>query len=153
MAQINQYPTKEQIDGSELLVCFDVSNSDTRKFSVSALSTYIAGNISANMSGYVSQYSAPALNGLSISITEASKDTHLILTPTTSLNSMTLVLPLASTANDGQRLLFNSTQAITTLTIGNNGATSVIGAPTTISANAFFTLKYDKVTSTWYRVG
>lgn len=153
MSQINQFPTREVIDGSELLVCFDVSNSDTRKFSVSALYTYIANRFSINMSGYVTQYSTPATNGFSVSITEASRDTHLILTPIATFTSGTIVLPLASTLNDGQRLLVNCTQAITTLTISNNGAASVIGAPTTISANDFFTLKYDKVTSTWFRVG
>ena len=153
MASINQYPTNTTIDGSELLVCFDSSNSDTRKFSVSALSSYITTNISSNMSGYITQYSAPSLPAFSISISEASKDTHLILTPIGLLASGGIVLPLASTAIDGQRLLVNCTQTVTTFTVDSNGATSVIGAPTSISANDFFTLKYDKVTSTWYRVG
>lgn len=153
MSQINQYPTREVIDGSELLVCFDVSNSDTRKFSVSALYTYIASRFSVNMSGYVTQYSAPSVGGFSVAITEASRDTHLILTPTITLATGTIVLPLAATLNDGQRLLVNSTQTITSLSFDNNGAISIIGAPTTISATGYFTLKYDKVTSTWYRVG
>ena len=43
---------------------------------------------------------------------------------------------------DKQEALVNTTQAVTTLTIGANGAT-VIGAPTTLATNGFFKLTYD----------
>lgn len=153
MASINQYPTKETIDGSELLVCFDVTNSDTRKFSVAALNTFIQGNVDANMSGYVTQYSAPSATAFSVAITNTTKDTHLILTPTGTFAAGTIVLPASSSTADGQRVMVNCTQTVTALTIDGNGATAVTGEPTTISTYGYFTLKYDKPTSTWYRVG
>ena len=40
-----------------------------------------------------------------------------------------------------------------TLTINGNGATAVTGAPTALAANAFFRLRFDRATSSWYRVG
>lgn len=153
MAQINQYPTKETIDGSELLVCFDTSNSDTRKFSVSALTTYTTGLFAGNISGYTTQYSAPSATGFTVAITDIGSDVHLILTPTAGFAAGTITLPAVANCKDGQRVLVNCTQAITTLTVNGNGATSVIGAPTTISANGYFTLKYDSVTKNWYRIG
>jgi hypothetical protein len=61
------------------------------------------------------------------------------------------VLPASTTAADKQTINVNCTQSVTTLTINGNGAT-VTGAPTTLAANAFFTLRFDAVTSTWYRV-
>ena len=153
MATINMYPTKETIDGSELLVCFDSSHSDTRKFSVAALNTYIQSLITANISGYATQYSAPSATGFSVSITDNQVNVHLILTPTAGFATGTITLPSATNALDGQCVLVNSTQLVTTLTIGANGATSVTGAPTSLAANGYFTLKYDRVSSTWYRVG
>lgn len=153
MATINQYPTLEVITGSELLPTFDSTNSDTRKMSISALSSYIASNISANISGYTTQYSAPSASGFSVNITDAQKNIHLILTPASAYAVGTIVLPLASNCADGQMVMVNCTQAITTFNITANGATSVIGAPSTISANQYFTIKFDKPTNNWYRVG
>jgi len=66
--------------------------------------------------------------------------------------TLTITLPLASTCVGGQELLVNSTQAITTLTIGANGG-AVVGAPSTLAANGFFRLRFEPVLKTWYRVG
>lgn len=153
MALINQYSTIDALSGGDVLPIYDQSNGDTRKVSITALSDYITGNVSANMSGYTSQYSAPSATGFTVSITDSSTDIHLILTPTAGFATGTITLPLSSNCLDGQRVLVNCTQAVTTLTIGANGATAVTGAPTALTANAFFTLKFDKPTSTWYRVG
>jgi hypothetical protein len=49
--------------------------------------------------------------------------------------------------------MINSTQIVTALTIGTNGATAVTGALTAFTANGYMTLKYDKPSLTWYRVG
>jgi hypothetical protein len=61
-------------------------------------------------------------------------------------------MPAVASVIDGQELLVNSTQAVTTLTVAGNGAT-VAGAPTTLAANGFFRLKFEALVSTWYRVG
>jgi hypothetical protein len=62
------------------------------------------------------------------------------------------VLPLLANCVDKQEILVNCTQAITTLTVNGNGAT-VTGAPTTLSANGFFRLRFDGLANVWYRVG
>jgi hypothetical protein len=78
----------------------------------------------------------------------------LALTPTGTIASLTVVLPIGS---DGQEVLVSTTQALTSLTV--TGATvgaspqPVNGAPTTMAANAFFRLRFDGVSSSWYRVG
>jgi hypothetical protein len=59
---------------------------------------------------------------------------------------MTIAMP---NATDGQRIVVNCTQAVTTLSY--TGGT-VNGAPTTIAANGFFTLEFDGVLGVWYRV-
>jgi hypothetical protein len=61
----------------------------------------------------------------------------------------TIVLPAVPT--NEQVVNLNTTQAVTTLTVNGNGKT-VTGAPTTLAANAFFTLRFDATTNAWYRV-
>ncbi len=102
------------------------------------------------------QYSAPNATGFSVSIGEnltLDEDIHLILTPADVYADGTLVLPSETSIVDKQIVLVNSTKEVTALTIDGNGASAVIGAPATLEANDFFTLKYDITLKTWYRVG
>ena len=94
--------------------------------------------------GLTTQYASPSATGFSVTIADG--NTHLILTPVAGYAAGTIVLP---TASDGEEVLVNTTQAVTTLTITG----TQIGSPTTLAANAFFRLKYDAIAATWYRVG
>ena len=152
MASVNQFPTISTLSAGTLFLCYDTDNSDTRKVSMSALSDYVNTNLDINMSGFRTQYSAPNTT-FSLNITDTQQNIHLILTPSTTITAGTLVLPVATNSLDGQEVLVNSTQAITTLTVSANGATAVYGAPTTLSANGYFKLKYDKANLNWYRIG
>lgn len=78
--------------------------------------------------------------------------TYLLLNPTTGINLGAITLPDSAEVMDKQELLFSCSQQITNLTVNGNGAV-VIGAPNAISATAFFKLKFDKLSGTWYRVG
>jgi acyl-CoA synthetase (AMP-forming)/AMP-acid ligase II len=93
------------------------------------------------------QYSAPTATAFSVTVISGS-DIHLILTPTGAFAAGTIVLP--ASPSDKQTLLVNCTQDITTLTITSDH--TVVGAPTAITANDYFTLKYDITFETWCRV-
>lgn len=138
----------DAITADDLAVIFKYIDSDYRGAPMSALVTYLQSAL-VFPGAFAKQYSAPSATGFSVSITDG--DTHLILTPVAGYAAGTIVLPLKSTVVDGQRVLVNCTQAVTTLTVSGNGAT-VTGAPTTLAANAFFTLEYDSIGATWYRV-
>lgn len=97
-------------------------------------------------------YSAPSATGFTTTIPDTSDNYRLILTPAAGYANGTIVLPSATAAVDQQTIVVNCTQAVTTLAITSSGGT-VTGAPTTLAANAFFTLMFDAVTSTWYRCG
>lgn len=101
---------------------------------------------------YVTQYSAPTATGQTVTMTAISEDARLIIIPGGAYAAMTITLPLAATSVDHQRILVTCTQAIATLTVSGNGAT-VVNAPTTLAANAFFMFMYDAPFATWYRVG
>jgi hypothetical protein len=123
------------------------SDRDARKASLSALRDFLQANLSFSASDLVQQYAAPSATGFSVSI--AVGNTWLILTPVAGYAAGTIVLP-ANPANE-QVVNLNATQAVTTLTVNGNGKT-VTGAPTTLAANAFFTLRFDATTNAWYRV-
>ncbi|MEB3793857.1 MULTISPECIES: transcriptional regulator [unclassified Acinetobacter] len=78
--------------------------------------------------------------------------TYLVINPSAAIAVGTLVLPSVNSIVDGQEVLVTSSQQITDLTIDANGAT-VIGAPDAMGATAFFKLKYEELSQTWYRVG
>lgn len=118
----------------------------------STVLTYLNDNLTFP-GGVITQYSSPSATAFSVSITSDDSDRHLILTPLAGYADGTIVLPLAATCRDGQTLLVNCTQAVTTLALTLNGAAGAVGAPTTLAANAFFTLKYDSPSTNWYRVG
>jgi hypothetical protein len=153
MAYISNYSSVSSVSGALVFAVSDPRVADTRKITLTEITDYITANISANMSGYITQYSAPSATGFTVSVTDSQDSIHLILTPTAGFAAGTITLPAASNCLDGQMVLVNCTQAVTTLTIGANGATAVTGAPTTLAANAFFTLKYDKPALSWFRIG
>ena len=153
MAQINQLTAVDTLASGDQFPIFDTSNGDARKVSASDLLAFMQANLDLSANGYTTQYSAPSATAFSVQITDSSADTHLILTPVAGYADGEIVLPAVANAIDGQQILVNCTQAVTTFVVDGNGASAVTGEPATLAANAFFTLKYDAVTSTWYRVG
>lgn len=105
---------------------------------------------------YVKQRSTPSATGFNITITDGSDDDSnmwLVLTPTGTFAAGTITLPPVASVIDDQEVLVNCTQIVTTLIVDGNGATGVLGEPTTLAANDFFKLKFDNQTKNWYRVG
>lgn len=157
MTSINQRTQVDSLSAGDLFPLWATNNGDVRAAAVSVLLAYMQQNlVFSTFAEYVSQYSAPSASGFNVTITDGDEDdtnVHLILTPLAGYAAGTITLPPKAGLADKQEVLVNCTQAVTTLTIALNGATAAIGAPTTLAANAFFRLKYDAVTSNWYRVG
>lgn len=129
---------------------------DDRRAALSVLTSYLQGVLSfSDADAFVkfsTQYAAPSATGFTVQITDDDSNTHLILTPAAGYAAGTITLPLSTNLADKQEVLINCTQDITALTVDGNGA-SVIGEPSSITANDFFRLKYDLAGTTWYRVG
>lgn len=151
MPQINQLAAVDQVQPSDQVPIYSSSNGDARKASLSLLKAFFQEGLTA-ADDKVTQYAAPSATGFSVQINDDSDSVWLVLTPTGGFAAGTLVLPALANCVDRQEILVNCTQAVTTLTVSGNGAT-VTGAPTTLAANAFFRLRFDDVTDTWYRVG
>lgn len=150
MPFINQLNTATSIQGADLVPIFSQLNGDSRKISLSNFALWVASQVSF-VDDKITQYSAPA-TGATVQVNDATNSVWLVLTPSAGLAALTLKMPLSTTAADKQEVLVNCTQAITTLTLDANGAT-IVGGPTTLAANGYFTLRFDGVMKTWYRVG
>ena len=157
MPTINQLTRATELSAGDLVPLFATTDGDARAAALSLLQEYLQDNLDFSNNGdYHTQYAAPAATGFSVTITDGvdnNTNVHLILTPLAGYAAGTIVLPLRTGVVDKQEVLVNCTQVVTALTISLNGATAAIGAPTTLAANAFFRLKFDAVTSNWYRVG
>ena len=152
MTTINQLSAVDAVVSSDQVPIYSSGQGDARKASMSVIKTFVLSGATTS-DDKVTQYAAPSATGFSVTILDSSgTSVWLILTPLAGYAAGTLVLPAVANCVDRQEILFNTTQAVTTLTINANGAT-VIGAPTTLAANAFFRLRFDDVLNTWYRVG
>jgi len=152
MTTINNLTGIDAVSAGDLLPVFVNSDGQARKTAISVLQAFMQDNLSFGVAAFATQYASPSSTGFSVQITDNTEDTHLILTPTATFATGTIVLPTSTVAVDKQQVLVNSTQIVTTLTIDGSGAT-VTGEPTTLAANDFFTLKFDKPNSVWFRVG
>lgn len=139
---------------SDLVAIYSGSLGQDAAATLASLVTFLQAQLTAN-SGMITQYFAPGATGFSTTVLPVANggSVYLLMTPLAGYAAGTIVLPAQSTAQDGQEVLISTTQAVTTLTVSGNGATAVLGAPTTLAANAFFRLRYDGVNKTWYRVG
>jgi len=144
MANINQLSTISTLQGGDLLAVWSSNNGDSRKSSITTLMEYVNANVTTVTQN--TQYAAPAATGFSVSVNTG--NVWLILTPVSTYAAGAIVLPTGATDKD--TVTVNCTQIVTSLTV-SSGA-SVVGAPTTLAANDFFTMKFDGATSTWFRV-
>lgn len=151
MTTINQLTAVDEVSASDQVPIYSANSGDARKASMSVLKTFMQEGITAS-DDKVTQYAAPSSNAFTVTITDDSDSVWLILTPTGPFAAGTIVLPSVANAADKQEILVNCTQDVTTLTINGNGAT-VTGEPSGLSANDFFRLRFDAVTSVWYLVG
>ncbi len=156
MTRITDLAQSDSLADGDLFAFFDQSAGNTRSIPAAAILDFVQAYLdSVHFGTFESLYSAPSATGFSVSVSPTANggDVHLILTPTAGFADGTIVLPPIADVVDKQQVLVNCTQSVTTLTIDGNGATAVTGAPSTLSANGFFRLKYDSVLKTWYRVG
>ncbi len=150
------YSRKENPTGSDLALIWDAANSDWRLATLTDIRELFEANADVvHLIEKVSQYSVP-LTGGTVVVTDGDDDdadVHLFLTPAGTLSTLTITLPAVAGLRDKQEVLVSSSQIVTTLTVGANGASSIVGGPTAFTAGGFFTLKYDLITTTWNRIG
>jgi len=150
MPTINQLAGISQVSGGDLLPVYVSNNGDARKVSITQLLQYFQ-QVFASPTVATNLYTPGT--GFNITVpTPVSEQQWMILQPAGTLAAGTITLPLNTGVPDGTEVLITTTQIITSFTLAVNGAANAYGAPTTLAANAFFTMRFYQATNSWYRI-
>lgn len=150
MPTINQLAGLSQLSGGDQLPIYVPNNGDARKVSVNQLlqyfqTTFAAPTVATNL------YTPGT--GFNITVpTPVSEQQWMVIQPAGTLAAGTITLPLNTGTPDGTQVLVTTTQQITTFTLALNGSANVYGAPSTLAAQDFFTMRFYQATNSWYRV-
>lgn len=150
MTTINNLSSTDILNSGDQIPIYSALNGDTRRVSVNNVVKYFQSNF-ASPDVATSVYSPST--GFNVAVPTPTANLWVLLQPASTLATGTITLPLNTTVPDGTEILVTSTQAITSLSISGNGASNVYGAPTTLSSNNFFRLRFYNLFNSWYRVG
>ncbi len=145
--QINQLSTLDDVQAGDGFAVWSVNNGATRRAPASAVLAYVRDNL-PDTARPTKQYASPLASPATVAVTTGADDAWLILQPSVDpLASLTITLP---SAGDAQSLQVFARTAVTALAFADG---TVWGAPTSIAANGYFTLRYDAILNVWMRVG
>jgi len=150
MAYINQLPLLAVASPGDQIPVYTPNNGDARRLPIGALLQYFQQTFAAPT--VATNLYTPA-TGFNITVpTPTSEQQWMVIQPAGTLAAGTVTLPLNTGVPDGTQVLVTTTQIITSFTLALNGAAAAFGAPTTLAANAFFTMRFYQATNSWYRV-
>ena len=150
MPQIYQLPLVSQASLGDQLAVYTPNNGDARRMSLNTLLAF-----------FQQQFAAPTLatnvytpgNGFNVAVpTPVADQQWMLIQPAGTLALGTITLPLNTQTPDGTEVLVTTTQQITGFTLALNGATAAYGAPSTLSAEDFFRMRFVQSTNSWYRI-
>jgi hypothetical protein len=150
MPLIYQLPLLSQVSSGDQFPVYTPANGDARRVSVGALLQFFQQSFAAPT--VATNLYTPG-TGFNITVpTPTSEQQWMVIQPAGTLAAGTVTLPLNTGVPDGTQVLVTTTQIITSFTLALNGAVAAFGAPTTLAANAFFTMRFYQATNSWYRV-
>ena len=150
MPTINQLPLLSQVSAGDQIPVYTPNNGDARRLPVSALLQY-----------FQQTFASPTLatnvytpgTGFNVAVpTPVAAQQWMLIQPAGTLALGTITLPLNTQTPDGTEVLVTTTQQITGFTLALNGATAAYGAPSTLSAEDFFRMRFVQATNSWYRI-
>jgi hypothetical protein len=150
MPTINQLSGISQISGGDLLPVYVPNNGGARKVSITQLLQYFQQTFASPT--VATNLFTPG-TGFNVAVpTPVSSQQWMIIQPAGTLAAGTVTLPLNTQTPDGTQVLVTTTQTITSFTLALNGASAAYGAPTTLAANASFTMRFYQATNSWYKI-
>jgi hypothetical protein len=150
MPTINQLSQLDQASGADQIAVYNTSNGDARRLSLNALLAYFQ-QVFASPTVATSVYTPGTGFNLAVP-TPVAEQQWMLIQPASTLATGTITLPLNTITPDGSEVLVTTTQQITGFTLAANGASAIYGAPTTLSAEDFFRVRFVQSTNSWYRI-
>lgn len=143
MTDINRLTRVSTLGSGDVFPLWSAEKGDT----VGIAKSDMAAALLPNATGEVQVYAAPNATGFTVTLAGQNSQ-WLILTPVAGYAAGTIVLP--SSPVNQQQVTVSCTQSVGTLTVSGG---TINGAPASLSANGFFSMRFDGVVSAWYRVG
>lgn len=151
MPQIYQLPLLNVASPGDQIAVYTPNNGDARRLSISSLLTFFQQTFASP--SLTTSISTPG-TGFNIAVpTPVAQQQWMLLQPAGTLATGTITLPLNTGTPDGTEILITTTQQITAFTLALNGASATYGAPTTLSAEDFFRMRFVQPLNSWYRIG
>lgn len=150
MPTINQLPLLVQVSPGDQVPVYSPNNGDARRLPVSSLLQY-----------FQQTFASPTLatnvytpgTGFNVAVpTPVAAQQWMLIQPVGTLALGTITLPLNTQTPHGTEVLVTTTQQITGFTLALNGATAAYGAPSTLAAEDFFSMRFVQATNSWYRI-
>jgi hypothetical protein len=150
MPTINQLPLLAQVNAGDQIPVYSPNNGDARRLPISQLLTYFEQTFASP--DIATNIYTPG-TGFNITVPTPTAPQWMLIQPAGTLASGTVTLPLNTQTPSGTEVLITTTQIITAFTLAINGAANLYGAPTALTANQFFKMRYVQATNSWYRIG
>lgn len=153
MPTIDQLSQASSIGDADELALFSKANGDTRKVTAPQLADYLLQAIEGAPDETIYSLTTDG-NSFTVAVLPATPggSAWAIITLSIPAPAGTIFLPGIDDRAHGQEVLVTCTQAVAALTINGSGA-AVAGAPASLAANGFFRMRFDSISSTWYRIG
>lgn len=150
MPTINQLPLLANVNAGDQIPVYSPNNGDARRLPISQLLNYFEQTFASP--DIATNVYTPG-TGFNITVPTPTAPQWMLIQPAGTLASGTVTLPLNTQTPSGTEVLITTTQIITAFTLAANGAANVYGAPTTLTANQFFKMRFVQATNSWYRIG
>jgi len=150
MPTINQLPLLLNVSPGDQFAVYTPNNGDARRLPVSSLLTFFQQNFaSPTMSVNLYVPVSPFVINLP---TPVSEQQWALFQPAGVVASGTINLPVNTLTPDGTEILISSTQEITSLSIGLNGAAALFGSITSLAGGTAVRIRYYQPTNSWYQI-
>lgn len=152
MTTINALSRADVLYDTDEIPLFSPTQRDTRKATLPQLAAYVYSVLEGEPDETVY---ALVTSGDTFTVTALSNTAQasvwVLLTLSAPASFATIIMPGMEDRSHGQEVLVTCTQAIASVTVSGNGAT-VRGAPISLATDGFFKLRFDSISTTWYRV-
>lgn len=150
MPYINQLPLLLVASPGDQIPVYTPNNGDARRLPIGALlqyfqQTFASPTLATNVYTPGTGFNLPVP-------TPVAQQQWMLIQPAGTLATGSVTLPLNTQTPDGTEVLITTTQQITGFTLALNGATAAYGAPSTLSAEDFFRMRFVQATNSWYRI-
>ena len=153
MPSINQLASVDQVGAGDVFPLYSSHNGEPRKATVEVIAAAVKelNTPTPDQTGYGLTVTGSTFN-TTISPATPGASVWALLNPSVSFAGAQIYLPDADSRADGQEVLITCTQAVAALAVDGNDV-PVNGAPSALTANGFFRMRYDSGNNAWFRVG